>query len=71
MKEVVVVQLAAALSVEKEPPIGGIAKEVGQAVKDAQPISPSISLAVRTLKLFNLLFSRILSPCRPLVQLKL
>ena len=35
VKEVVVAQPAAALSVEKEPLSGGITEKVGQAVKDA------------------------------------
>ena len=46
MKEVVVAQPAATLSVEKEPPSSGIDKEVRQVVKDAQPIPPFASLAV-------------------------
>ena len=47
MKEVVVAQPATALSVEKEPPSGGIAEEIRQAVKDAQTILPSASLTVQ------------------------
>lgn len=46
VKKVVVAQLVPALSVEKEPFSGGIAEEVKQAVKDAQPIPPSASMAI-------------------------
>ena len=46
VKEVVAAQPAAALGVEKELPFGGVAEEVRQTVKDAQPIMPSASLAV-------------------------
>ena len=46
MKEVVTAQSAAASSVKKEPFSGGMAQKVRQAVKDAQPIPPSVSLAV-------------------------
>ncbi|KAK9986777.1 hypothetical protein SO802_031728 [Lithocarpus litseifolius] len=43
VKEAMVAQPAAVLSVEKESPNGGIAEEVGQAMKDAQPILPPVS----------------------------
>ena len=46
VKEVVAAQPIAALGVEKELPFGGVAEEVRQTVKDAQPIMPSASLAV-------------------------
>ena len=38
---------------EKEPPSGGIAGEVRQAVKDAQPISPFAYLAVQDPEAFQ------------------
>ena len=44
VKEAMVAHLAAALSVEKEPPSGSIAEETKQAVKDAQSISLFVSL---------------------------
>ena len=46
VKEVVTAQSAAASGVKKEPFNGGMAEKVRQAVKDAQRISPSVSLAV-------------------------
>ena len=53
VKEVVVAQPTATLSVEKEPPSSGIVKEVRQAVKDAQPIPPFASLVVHDPETFQ------------------
>nr|POE76357.1 mads-box protein jointless [Quercus suber] len=50
VEKVMTTQLAATLGVEKEPPNGGVAEEVRQAVKDAQPILPFASLAVQDLE---------------------
>ena len=47
VKEVMTAQFATHLGVEKEPPSGDVAKEVGQAMKDAQPTLPSAPLAVQ------------------------
>ena len=47
VKKVVAAQPAAALGVKKEPPSGGVAEEVRQVVKDAQPILPSASLVAQ------------------------
>ena len=46
VKEVVVAQPFAALGVEKKPPSGGVAREARQAIKDAQPLSSPVSLAI-------------------------
>ena len=46
VKEVVAAQPFAALGVEKKPPSGGVAREARQAIKDAQPLSSPVSLAV-------------------------
>ena len=53
VKEVVVAQPTATLSVEKEPPSSGIDKEVRQVVKDAQPIPPFASLVVHDPETFQ------------------
>ena len=46
VKETVTTQSPATLGVEKEPPSGGMAKEVRQAVKDAKSIPSFPSLAI-------------------------
>ena len=46
MKEVMTTQSVIPLGVEKEPLNGDVTKEVGQAVKDAQPTLSSAPLAV-------------------------
>ena len=56
---------------EKEPPSGGIVEEVKQAVKDAQPISPSASLAIQDLEAFQSPVPQDPKPVQTLVQLKL
>lgn len=71
VKEVVTTQSAVTSDVEKEPFSSGMAKKVRQVVKETQPISLYVSLAVQVLKLSSLLLPRISSPCRLLVLLKL
>lgn len=46
VKEVVTTQSAVTSDVEKEPFSSGMAKKVRQVVKETQPISLSVSLAV-------------------------
>ena len=46
VKEVMTAQSTVPLSMEEEPSSGDVAKEVGQAVRDAQPTLPSTPLAV-------------------------
>ena len=46
VKEVVATQPFPALGVEKKPPSGGVAREPRQAIKDVQPLSSPVSLAV-------------------------
>ena len=47
VKEVVTTQSAVTSDVEKEPFSSGMAKKVRQVVKETQPISLSVSLAVQ------------------------
>lgn len=47
VKEVVTTQSAITSDVEKEPFSSGMAKKVRQVVKETQPISLSVSLAVQ------------------------